>query len=463
MKTLITSACLGAAVLCPASAQILFAEDFETPEAGGNQAISTVGWVNDIANAQDDRIFEISAESHAVWSWHGSAATEAFYTTVEHDAGFTSFEPGGVDGLTFGVDNQSQFNGTDTVGYFAVQLDGSDWFVSATPVGAPTEEWQTHEMAFDPTAANWNTLTVSGTGTTNAGATIGAPAGSDLAGTVTGGGFVVTRTGSATQNFDNLTLFGGASAGAPALGISRNGADLDFEWNSRQGKLYDLLTSPDLGTPTTEWPIHSVGADPYEAIPGTGGSIALTGVPSPDPRRFFALREYDAPPVFSKDFEEDDGGFTTSGTPNDWAWGTPNSNNGFGLVLTTGNEGSTNCWSTNPGDGGEPSGVIDVNADSILRSPDIDLTGITGAELTFAAAYDTAPGDLFEVRVRDATSDEVLTTFEPVDPPADSDWTGLGPFDLAPADNKNIYLEFRFQGTDNTYLGLYIDDVVISR
>jgi hypothetical protein len=245
----------------------------------------------------------------------------------------------------------------------------------------------------------------------------------------------------------------------------------DFEWNSQPGKVYDLVSSTDLATAPASWEVYDPdgpgGNDPYGDIPSAGDTTTLTAVPSADPRRFFAMRERDAPPpppVFSADFETDGGGFTLVGTPNDWAWGTPNSNNNDGLLLTTGNAGSAGAWATNLGTGATPSGLIDPVADSILRSPDIDLTGITGAKLSFAAAHDAQSGDIIEVRVREVASNALLDTFRPVDTTSAtaSNWTTLGPFDLSAADNTSIYFEFRYDGTDGNFIGLYLDDVVVS-
>jgi alpha-galactosidase len=70
----------------------------------------------------------------------------------------------------------------------------------------------------------------------------------------------------------------------------------DFSWPSQDGMAYDLLTSTDLATPIAEWPIYDDGVTRHEAIPSAGETTTLTGVPSPDSRRFFAVREYDAPP-----------------------------------------------------------------------------------------------------------------------------------------------------------------------
>ncbi len=83
------------------------------------------------------------------------------------------------------------------------------------------------------------------------------------------------------------------------LEISPNGPDFDFSWFCRADKSYDLLSSTDLSTPSTTWPVYDDGATRYENIVPvlTGGSTAgwtaLSAVPSDDPRRFFVLREND--------------------------------------------------------------------------------------------------------------------------------------------------------------------------
>lgn len=176
---------------------------------------------------------------------------------------------------------------------------------------------------------------------------------------------------------------GFAPAGPFPVKITQNPTTtgtFDFAWSSQPGKIYDLLSSTDLATPITDWPVYDDGVTLHDEIPSAGETTTLIAVPSADARRFFAVREFDAPPpppIFSADFETDGGGFTLVGTPNDWARGTPNSNNNAGLVLTTGNGGSTGAWATNLGLGGTaPSGVIDPAADSILRSPDINLTSL---------------------------------------------------------------------------------------
>ena len=163
------------------------------------------------------------------------------------------------------------------------------------------------------------------------------------------------------------------------------------------------------------------------------------------------------------DFENDGQGFIPSG---DWEWGTPASDNELpGGEVAGGNEGSTGAWATNLGDGGPPvSGGITPAMDSILRSPDIDLAGITGAQLAFAAAVDAAPGDTLEILVRDAADDALLQTINPFPDgfPTDTQWQNLGPFALSQdTDERTIYLEFRYFGNDPEYLGFYLDDVEV--
>lgn len=128
------------------------------------------------------------------------------------------------------------------------------------------------------------------------------------------------RDDSYEVDFDDVRL----TAEPFALRITPNGANFDFEWNSQPGKRYDLLTSTDLATPIADWPVYHDGETLHENIAATGGTTKLTAVPSVSPHRFFALREEEAPPLLSADFEESNGGFVigkTAGT--DWEWEDP--------------------------------------------------------------------------------------------------------------------------------------------
>lgn len=244
------------------------------------------------------------------------------------------------------------------------------------------------------------------------------------------------------------------------LSIASSGGLLDFSWNSTGGMQYDLVSStdPEAEPDPSAWAPYNDGTTTYENLLVN----SLTGVALTDPTRFFALLEKPVGPIESWDFEADNGGFSATGSPDDWAWGAPNSDNGF-LPVNAGNGGSTNAWATNLGPAGTPSGGINTAANSILRSPNIDLTGVTGAELNFAAAIDAFDDDTVEIIIRNAVGDAQLgAVINPFTVPLTATWADYGPFSLAAGAGNTIYLEFRYQGTDGTYIGLYLDDVVIT-
>ena len=69
--------------------------------------------------------------------------------------------------------------------------------------------------------------------------------------------------------------------------------------------------------------------------------------------------------IFSTDFESDDGGFTHSGTEDEWEWGAPAS-----APITTANSG-VNAWKT------DLDNTYNASSNQDLFSPEIDLTGVT--------------------------------------------------------------------------------------
>jgi len=95
---------------------------------------------------------------------------------------------------------------------------------------------------------------------------------------------------------DTLTISGDPGDDAPRLAVTCDpGADdLTFTWNSRPGKLYDLLGSTTLDTPpTTPWPVY----DGRENIPADpSGTNTLVVTKPVDPAAFFAILEKDPPP-----------------------------------------------------------------------------------------------------------------------------------------------------------------------
>jgi hypothetical protein len=249
----------------------------------------------------------------------------------------------------------------------------------------------------------------------------------------------------------------------------------DFEWDSKAGKLYELLSGTDLSVAPESWAVYDPdgpgGDAPYGDIPSSGdGVTSLTGVPASDPQRFFAVLEKDPPPLFIADFESDDGGFAVSTTEGSaWEWGKPDTN-GLGGEITTGNGDSTGCWGTVLGDfsnrGVGSEGYYVNPTTTVLRSPVIDLAGVSGAELGFAEVLDLNTADSAEVYIVDDATDTAIGAA--VYTASDSDlnaapWASVGPIALpAGALGQQIYIEWRFSGQAVEYAGWYIDDVVIT-
>ena len=87
------------------------------------------------------------------------------------------------------------------------------------------------------------------------------------------------------------------------LAITRTGANYDFNWPSKSGKVYDLLSSTNLSTAPAAWAVYDPdgpgGIDPYGDILATAPTNLLSAVPGSGPVRFFVVAEKDAVPAFS--------------------------------------------------------------------------------------------------------------------------------------------------------------------
>jgi hypothetical protein len=120
--------------------------------------------------------------------------------------------------------------------------------------------------------------------------------GRDTSGTLNVFDTALLRADTGTAFFDNIKVEVLPDLTTPIqVVITPNGVNYDFAWNSMTGKLYDLLTSTDLATPVSTWPVHDPdgpgGNPPFGDIPSAGATTTLTAVPSTDSRRFFAIRE----------------------------------------------------------------------------------------------------------------------------------------------------------------------------
>ena len=73
----------------------------------------------------------------------------------------------------------------------------------------------------------------------------------------------------------------------------------NLEWDSQTGKLYNLRSSPDLDDPVSGWDIIEAN------IAATPPANRLN-VPVDGPRRFYAVEEFDAPPLPGENFDDID-------------------------------------------------------------------------------------------------------------------------------------------------------------
>lgn len=217
----------------------LYAETF--PFVGASligYPLGVVGWSNAIPDGPN-RLFQNTGGDAAFYNFQGSALTNAFYVTTNSDTGasglkFPKITPASYPAVSFSVDIAPSYQPANLAGYFAVRMSGGNWFVSSTPIpvntSTATGTYTTYQQQFNPLAANWNNLTLSGTD-----ATIGNAASSNLTGDIIGAGLVFAFSGAGNFNIDNFLVVTDSVAATPptitALPLSQtvfDGAGVSF-------------------------------------------------------------------------------------------------------------------------------------------------------------------------------------------------------------------------------------------
>ena len=231
----------------------------------------------------------------------------------------------------------------------------------------------------------------------------------------------------------------------------------DFRWESRDGKLYDLVSATDLSTPPASWPVWMGNAN----IAGAAPENLLPDIPGGgDPGRFFAVVEKD---LLDENFD------AATGIPAGW----------IAADNSMGTEWQVDDPSTGPIEGPDAaaSGAncagtnITANyedgADVTLTSPAIPVPA-AGATLSFQQYIDTdGSGDVGSVRLLDAdNADAEITDGDfPVTPieGVEDGWTGRSFAFPAAALGKNVKIQFQFVSDEDleAYTGFYIDDVAV--
>ncbi len=253
----------------------LYFEHFPYVGPSGNQAISLDGWAEGVSG-QPNTVFEsvnLTGEG-AAFAFQGGVSTTIYYTTTGTDTNqaglqFPNINPAFYPGMTFSVDIAPNFNAANMTAYFAVQF-GANWYVSATALPVPgttSSTFATYSQVFNPAAAGWKNLTVTG-----AGAIVGATASANLSGVMTGAGVVFVNTGSGTFNFDNFAInatgLGGINVGA------LSGGNENLTWVGNPA--VNLQSTTSLTTPS------------WTDVPNTLGAYSISAAVS-GPQKYFRL------------------------------------------------------------------------------------------------------------------------------------------------------------------------------
>jgi len=223
------------------------------------------------------------------------------------------------------------------------------------------------------------------------------------------------------------------------------------------GLTWNTYFGPVSGSVDTEWTQHTVFLDPTYAVGNfrvrfhleTDSSVTLPGFYVDD----IAIVVLPSPPsLYTEDFENDDGGFTTSGFTS-WEWGVPTRGPGSA-------HSGTNAWGTNL------DGNYEVNEDGYLASPVIDLSAASGSpqiQLSWWQWFQSEWGYDFgtiEVSANGGISWTLVYSMTGI---WDTQWSKYS-INLDPS----IYAvpEFRLRfglSSDETvtYPGFYVDDIAI--
>ena len=201
----------------------------------GNYPISSAGWVEAVSGAPN-ALYQTSGSDGAVFAFLGTPNTTVYYVTTVTDTNQAGLpfpninlaSYGNPSSLNLSVDIAPSSSSSNVTAYLAVQLNGTNWYVAVSPLPVPTANdspaFTTYNTVFNPTAANWKNLTVTGSG-----GLVGAPAASNLSGVMTGAGLVFVTVGTGgTFNFDNFIITGTGVGGINVGPLT--GGNVNLSW-----------------------------------------------------------------------------------------------------------------------------------------------------------------------------------------------------------------------------------------
>ncbi len=248
-----------------------------------NFPLSSVGWSEAVPNTPNAGFQATSQTSEgAAFAFLGSAGTTVYYTSTATDTNqaglpFPNILLGSYPDLTLSADLAPTFSSSNVTAFVVVQLSGTNWYISASPLPVPTTSdsgtYATYSLAFNPAAASWKTLTVTG----NGGLAGPAPT-SNLRGIMTGAGLAFVTIGSGGNfNFDNFVITGTGVGGINAS--SAAGGKFTLSWVGNPA--VNLQSSTNLLNGTPGW----------QDVPNTLGLYSLP-VSAGGSQNFFRVVEH---------------------------------------------------------------------------------------------------------------------------------------------------------------------------
>lgn len=218
IRLLVGLAVLTTARLTLAQSAALYHQEWPWP-GGDLKSLASFGWFHVIpasgfvGNYEEPSANDADANESlpfsAIYFGAEKAGTGFFYTTngsVVKSGGstFIAMDPAACSNLTFTVETQHSWQGTNLVCHFAVQ-SGGGWYAAtgheleSFVQDAASGSFQKTSLVFNPQAKNWTRLDP-------ATATLGAPAAVDLSGRITGVGIFVKLTGGGSWDFNQFTV-----------------------------------------------------------------------------------------------------------------------------------------------------------------------------------------------------------------------------------------------------------------
>ena len=262
---------------------LLYSEQFPfVGPAAVNYPISSIGWVEAVPSAPN-ALFQTTTftSEGAVFAYLGTPGTTVYYATTATDTNqaglpFPNIKLSSYPSLNFSADIAPTLAASNVTAYVAVQLNNTDWYVAASPLPVPTAidsaTYVNYSMVFNPAAANWKNLTVTGSG-----GLVGSTAANKLSGVMTGAGLVFVTVGTGGNfNFDNFQITGTGLGGINVGPLTAGNINLTWVGNP----VVNLQSSTNLGS-SIYW----------QDVPNTLGLYSLP-VSATGPQKFFRLVEH---------------------------------------------------------------------------------------------------------------------------------------------------------------------------